>query len=87
MLNVREQELLGGGQILALSNILLGDLRFAIDFERRGRQVSKSGKMPVTKIRSKVPSPLIEATGAPKPRTAPRFIKSAPINVPKLPAA
>jgi hypothetical protein len=39
------------------------------------------GQMP-----SKVPAPPIEATGAPKPHTLSRLVRSAPISVPRLPA-
>jgi hypothetical protein len=34
----------------------------------------------------KVPAPPIEAAGAPRPRTLSRVVRSAPINVPRLPA-
>jgi len=41
--------------------------------------------MPVRKMPSKVPAPPIEAIGAPSPWIFPRFSRSAPISVPKLP--
>ena len=41
---------------------------------------------PVKKIPSNVPAPPMEAIGAPSPRIFPKFKRSAPIKVPKLPA-
>jgi hypothetical protein len=54
-------------------------------YARREKLASNTATMPVKKMPSKVPAPPIEATGAPRPCTAPRLRRSAPISVPRLP--
>jgi hypothetical protein len=61
-------------------------LQLARPQARREKLASSTAMMPVRKMPSKVPAPPIEATGAPRPRTASRLRRSAPISVPRLPA-
>src|SRR6516225_1893254 len=53
---------------------------------RGKRLASSTARMLVKDMPSKVPAPPIEATGAPRPRTLSRLVRSAPISVPRLPA-
>jgi len=46
----------------------------------------RTATIPVMKIPSNFPAPPMDATGAPRPRIFPKFKRSAPIRVPKLPA-
>jgi len=51
------------------------------------RLANSTAMIPVTKMPSKVPAPPIDATGAPRSGIFGRLSKSAPISVPRLPAA
>ena len=47
---------------------------------------SSTARMAVRNMPSKVPAPPIVASGAPRSRTLSKLVRSAPINVPRLPA-
>jgi hypothetical protein len=51
-----------------------------------GIYASRPARIPVRNTPSNVPAPPIESTGAPISVTRPRFIRSAPISVPIVPA-
>ena len=58
---------------------------FRLTVRGAGQCARSTANRPVRKIPSNVPAPPIEAIGAPSSASRCRFIKSAPINVPRLP--